>query len=208
MSYWNFLVPTIPAITGPEWIPILISKNSDPSTILSVPLPIIATFSFNSISLAQEGWVFPTDCEPEIITAEDAAAAAKDLIDVCGFGSVYFHEKDLEELLSVKNCAGLRFYIAMERPDQRFTDVIAVAINEKGKEIGDFLERKYHMAKALDAFYPHDFEKMGNSKAKKYVDNLINGDSKLEPYVGYLGIERIEALLATEKANGIRIYPP
>lgn len=150
---------------------------------------------------------FPTDCEPFVVSPESASLEAKEVQGKCGFGSVFFGKKDLDELKSVKKCVGLRFYIAMERPDQRFADVIAVAINEDGKEIGDFLERKYHLAKALDAHFPHEFQKLNKSKAKGFVMNVKIGDSKLDQYAGYIGVDRLNSLLSQVGSQGIRIYP-
>ncbi|MBI1288504.1 MAG: hypothetical protein GC178_13115 [Flavobacteriales bacterium] len=131
---------------------------------------------------------------------------AKALIPSCGFSSVYIQTSDIRDLMSVKNCVGIRFYIAMEDPKQRFSDVIAVAINADGKEIGDFLERKYHLARALDAHYPDEFEKMNLSTAKKCVYNLRDGVAGYKPYATFLGNESLNALLNTANATGIRIF--
>lgn len=150
---------------------------------------------------------FPEDCKPVEIDAEEARQVAVEMLPTCGFGSVYIAKRDFEELMDVKGCVGIRFYIAMERSDQRYADIIAVAINTYGKEIGDFLARKYHMAKPLDAFFPNDFEKMDRFKAKKYVENLVNGEQNLSPYVGYLGSSGIKELLKIDGAQGLRIYP-
>lgn len=157
--------------------------------------------------IANAQWTFPTDCDPTPVSNESASNEAKTSSEACGFGSVFFHRKDVEELMDLKSCVGLRFYIAAERPDQRYADVIAVAINANGKEIAKFLERKYHLAKSLDAHYPHEFEKMDKYKAKSKVFMLMQGSLKLDPYVGYIGIERIQWLLKDNDAEGIRIYP-
>ena len=157
---------------------------------------------------AQNGeFTFPTDCKPEIVSATDAALEASNSQSKCGFGSVYFSAADIKELMAVNRCVGLRFYIAMERADQKFADVVGVAINTNGREIGDFLEKKYHMAKALDAHFPHNFIKTNRKNAKAYVDNLTYGPSKLDPYVGYLGIDRLNSLITQVGSDGIRIYP-
>lgn len=161
----------------------------------------------SSFQVLAQNKSFPSDCQPKEIQATEAVNSATDMAETCGFGSAYFAKKDLEELMDVKGCVGIRFYIAMERTDQRHADIIGVAINTYGKEIGDFLARKYHMAKALDAFFPNDFEKMDKYKAKKNVDNLIAGNQKLTPYVSYLGVSGLGNLLNIDGAQGVRIYP-
>lgn len=135
-----------------------------------------------------------------------AIAEANLFLPTCGFSSVYIQTSDIQELLNVKKCVGIRFYVAMEDPNQRFADVIAVAINSEGKEIGDFLERKYHLARPLDAHYPDEFQKMNLSSAKKAVYNLRDGVAGIKPYATFLGIESLNTLLGTKGATGIRIY--
>ena len=172
--------------------------------IVSTLLSLILVTSFVAVSQNKS---FPEDCKPKEVAASEAAVVAKSMIPTCGFGGAYFAKKDLEDLMDVKGCVGVRFYIAMERTDQRYADIIAVAINAYGKEIGDFLSRKYHMAKPLDAFFPSDFQKMDRFKAQGYVNQLIEGKEKLIPYVSYLGVSGINSLLNTASAVGIRIYP-
>lgn len=174
--------------------------NSNQTFLLTIILVCSTCF------FAKAQWTFPTDCNPKAVSNESAAAEAITSLKVCGFGSTFFHRKDINELKDLKNCVGLRFYIASERPDQRYADVIAVAIDANGKEIGKFLERKYHLAKSLDAHFPHEFEKMNKSKAKSKVFMLMEGALKLDPYVGYIGIDRVQWLLKDTDADGIRIY--
>ncbi|MGB0917538.1 MAG: hypothetical protein ACPGU4_08110, partial [Flavobacteriales bacterium] len=56
-------------------------------------------------------WTFPKDCDPEAVSATAAAAEAKTSQAACGFGSAFFHRKDIEELKRMSKCVGLRFYI-------------------------------------------------------------------------------------------------
>jgi len=149
---------------------------------------------------------FPATDSPTSVTAREAADMATDMIATTGFGSAYFQKSDLLELIDVRNCVGIRFYVAMENPKQRFADVIGVAINEEGKEIGDFLERKYHLAKALDAHYPSEYQKMNRSSAKRCIDILTNGTRNVQPYAAYLGATSIKTLLNEANSTGIRIY--
>ncbi len=170
-------------------------------------LLILLVFTSCSATLLAQGLKFPASDSPTKLSATDAAARSVDLIEISGFGSVYFQKSDLSDLINVKNCVGIRFYVAMEDPKQRFADVIGVAINTDGKEIGNFLERKYHLAKPLDAHYPDEYKKMNRTTAKRCVDNLKTGAGQVEPYVAFLGIASIKALLAQANSTGMRIYP-
>lgn len=164
---------------------------------------LLCLFAFASPSIAQTFQTNDTPLQKELLTVVDEANV---FLSTCGFSSVYIQSSDLRELLNVKKCVGIRFYVAMEDPNQRFADVIAVAINQDGKEIGDFLERKYHLARPLDAHYPDEFEKMNLSTAKKAVYNLRDGVAGISPYASFLSIESLNSLLATSGATGVRIY--
>jgi hypothetical protein len=94
----------------------------------------------------------------------------------------------------------------MQDKNQRFADVVAVAINSKGQEIGDFLEKKYHLAKPLDDHFPSDFQKMNLSRAKKTVYNLRDGAAGFVPFAVFLGLESLNSLISTSRATGVRIY--
>jgi hypothetical protein len=173
-------------------------------TILTSSI-VLFSFAISPISNAQS-MKFPSNDTPNKVAPAVAAAKANDQVETSGFTSAYFQKSDLNELIDVKGCVGIRFYVAMEDPKQKFADVIGVAINETGKEIGDFLSRKYHLAKPLDAHYPQEFKKMDRSNAKRCVDNLKNGVGKVEPFAGYLGTASILKLVEEGGASGIRIY--
>ncbi|MCF8465021.1 MAG: hypothetical protein K9G41_09275 [Flavobacteriales bacterium] len=164
---------------------------------------VLLLYSYQS-SIAQT--VFTKQDNPTKLQANYVLEQAKTFLPNCGFSSAYIHASDLKELMNVKNCVGIRFYVAMADPKQRFADVIAVAVKDNGQEIGDFLERKYHLAKPLDAHFPDEFEKLNLSSAKKYVFNLRDGVLGIKPYAVFLGLESISNLLKTENATGIRIY--
>lgn len=164
---------------------------------------LLVTFAIAETGLAQ---TFPVKDTPKQMTLETVQADALLYKESCGFTSVFIQSSDLRELLAVKNCVGVRFYIAMEDPKQRFADVIAVAINGDGKEIGDFLERKYHLAKALDAHYPDEFQKMNLAAAKKAVADLQNGVAGYAPFAAFLSRESLNALLNTANASGVRVF--
>lgn len=164
---------------------------------------LLCLFALVSPSIAQTFQTKDTPLQKELLAVVDEANV---FLSTCGFSSVYIQSSDLRELLNVKKCVGIRFYVAMEDPNQRFADVIAVAINQDGKEIGDFLERKYHLARPLDAHYPDEFEKMNLSAAKKAVYNLRDGVAGISPYASFLSIESLNSLLATSGATGVRIY--
>ncbi|MCF8277967.1 MAG: hypothetical protein K9J17_14635 [Flavobacteriales bacterium] len=172
-------------------------------TLLSF-LMVATAISLNLSVTAQT--IFPVKDSPRNMTPEYALEQTKTYLPTCGFSSAYIQTSDLQELMKVKNCVGIRFYVSMENPKQRFAAVIAVAIKSNGQEIGDFLERKYHLARPLDDHYPDEFVKMNLSSAKKCVYYLRDGVAGLTPYAAYLGVESINALLNTPGATGIRIY--
>ena len=170
----------------------------------SLLLALLAFFSIQSNVFAQT--TFTAADNPKVVSKTLAFEATKTNLFTCGFSSVYIQSADLKELMNVKNCVGIRFYVGMQNPNQRFADVVAVAINANGKEIGDFLERKYHLAKPLDDHYPDDFEKMNLSSAKKAVYNLRDGVAGFKPFAAFLGTESLNSLINTADATGVRIY--
>lgn len=172
------------------------------------PIPTIFVWIFCLTVLTGSAFAqtFPAKDAPKEKALTAVLTEAKDHLPTCGFSSVYIQASDIKELLSVKNCVGVRFYIAMEDPKQKFADVIAVAIRSDGKEIGDFLERKYHLARALDAHYPDEFKKMNVYTARKCVSNLRDGVAAFKPYAVFLGVESLNKLLNTSGATGIQIH--
>lgn len=50
MSYWNFFTSTMPATTGPVWMPMRISKQGSPAAILST-LPLVVKSRIYSAAL-------------------------------------------------------------------------------------------------------------------------------------------------------------
>lgn len=156
---------------------------------------------------AQDLKTFPTNCEPTEISADQAAIESRELIQTCGFGSVFISRLDIEDLLKTEKCVGIRFYISMESGGQKYADVIAVAIDETGQEIGNNFQRTYLMVKSLDEkSYPAYARGLNVYEAERCVSNLSGGKSGLDPYVGYLGSETLRSLLEQE-CDGIRVYP-
>lgn len=145
--------------------------------------------------------------KPVMVKPVMAHEEAQANLPVCGFTEAYFEKTDIIFLMNVNGCVGIRFYISMEDPKQRFTDLIAVAIREDGKEIAKFLKRKYRLVKALDAHFPDEVRWMSRSTAKKCVDNLIFGASGLKVYTAYISQQTINGLFGMEGCTGVKISP-
>lgn len=159
-----------------------------------------------NFSAAQNPKVFPTDCSPNEIAAKDVEVQAKSLFPTCGFGSAYISNADLEDLLNVETSVGVRFYISMEKVDQGYADLTAVAIDQNGKEIGSKFQRTYLTVKPLEVSTPSYAKGLNLYEAEKFVKNLVASKSNLKPYVGYLGAENLQRLMKTQ-SDGIRVYP-
>lgn len=141
------------------------------------------------------------------ISADQAASESVELVQSCGFGSAFISRLDIEDLLKTEKCVGIRFYISMETGDQKYADVLAVAIDENGQEIGNSFQRTYLMVKSLDEkSYPANARGLNIYEAERCVSNLSDGKSGLDPYVGYLGSETLSNLLKQD-CDGIRVYP-
>lgn len=169
-------------------------------------LTLVFLLIFLGTNVLAQNAIYSTNIQPKQIESSEALKQTKAAFSVCGFVSAYFQKSDLMELMDVKNCVGIRFYTSMEDPQQRYADIIGVAVDRYGKEIGNFLERKYHLAKSLDAHYPHEYTKMNKSRAKKCVKNLNESVAKIESYSAFMGIDNLNQLLDNNGCTGVRIY--
>lgn len=142
---------------------------------------------------------------PEMVKAADAAVEARENLPTSGFSAAYFAKEDLLELMKPNKAVGIRFYIAMDEPKQRFSDVLAVAVDVTGKEVAQFLERKYRIVKALDAHYPDEVQWMNRSNAKRCINNIMNGNSGYEVHAAYLSISSLTGLFNMQGATGIKV---
>ena len=163
-------------------------------------------FLFISHSIkAQE--TFSTDCKPRTVSATEAEVNSKELIRKCGFSSVFFQADDLYQLVQIQEATGIRFYIAKQISTQEFVDVIAVAINESGKELEEKPNRSYLMKRSLDdgKTWYNAATGLSSVMASSYVQNIKLGKEELESYTSYLGRENLQSLLEIG-GDGIRIY--
>lgn len=148
----------------------------------------------------------PTMVKPKVAETEALAKSS-----VAGFTGAYFDKSAILDLLEPTNAVGIRFYIAMQNPKQRFSDIIAVAINEDGKEVAAFLEKKYRSVPSLDMYYPEDLNKKSHWLPKRvariHVQNLLNGAAGYKKFTAYYSKSVIYDLFKIDGMTGIRMRP-
>lgn len=157
-------------------------------------------------AIAQNYKTFTANCEPTEISSDEASTNARSLTSTCGFSSAYMNRYDIQDLLKIDQCVGVRFYISKEKTDQSYADVTAVAINEQGNELKSDFQRTYLMVRDLTKSYPSYAIGLNVYQAERCVNNLSSGKSGIEPYTGYLGRDALTQLLESG-GDGLRIYP-
>jgi hypothetical protein len=141
---------------------------------------------------------------PVQLSKDEAEREAYDNLGFCGFSGAYFKKEDLEKLLSLEGCTGLRFYNGKENTKNFYASVIAVAIDAKGKELG--VEPNYALSVALDQKGSVGSKMVAKTYAKQCVSNLDASKSFIR-YTSFVSKSVLVELLTTKGSTGLRVRP-
>ena len=152
----------------------------------------------------ESGFSNPATNSPISISVEEFDAQAQDNIGWCGFSAAYFHKGDVEALLNTPACVGVRIYNAKEGVGQSYADLIMVAVDSKGNEIGS--SPNYILSKALDVNGSLASNKVTFKYPKTCVSNLDVSNSFVV-YSSYFSKTTISGLLGQPNCTGIKVKP-
>jgi len=141
---------------------------------------------------------------PVQIPVREAEREAYDNLGFCGFSGAYFKKEDLEKLLSLEGCTGLRFYNGKENAKNYYASVIAVAIDAKGNELG--ADPNYALSVALDQKGSIGSKMVAKTYAKQCVSNLDASKSFIR-YTSFVSKNVLVELLTTKGSTGLRVRP-
>ena len=168
---------------------------------------LVFTVSSSAVFAQSFKYTSPESAEfkPVEVKTNDALNQAQTLGEICGYTKAYFSKDELQALLKLSGCVGLRIYNAKESDKQTNCDVIAVAINSSGKEIGPVFGNKYLHAKSYDENTSCTSKKLSQSKARDFVIKVAN--SQLEYQKVFFSKDLIDKRLNTEGSAGVAIIP-
>ena len=124
----------------------------------------------------------------------------------CGFSGAYIAKSDLDYLMNLNKCVGIRIYNGKEDAKEQFCGVIAVAINEDGKEIGHFMASKYFDVGSEDEGGSYSVQKIGQNNAKDRITNVANSSS-LDYQKVFFSKSTVNERLTVSGATGVHIRP-
>ena len=148
----------------------------------------------------------PKGYEPVMMNSQDAKSEASAQSSSCGYSSGFFGKSDIENLMGVNNCVGIRIYNAKVSSSQANCDIVAVAVDENGKEIGPTMGKKYLHATSFDNDAGCASTKLSKSNAKSYVSNVANSGS-IEYQKVFFSKATINERLAVRESTGINVIP-
>lgn len=143
---------------------------------------------------------------PIQLSASQAAQESEQVKNTCGFSSAYIGKSDMEYLMNLSKCVGIRVYNGKADSRQQFCGVLAVAIDENGKEIGHFMANKYFDVGSVDAGSGYNLDKINQSSAKNMVNNVAQSSS-LDYQKVYFSKTTVTNRLEVQGATGLHIRP-
>lgn len=141
--------------------------------------------------------------EPISIKKSEAITEAAEVSGTCGYNRAYISSADLQALLSVDGAVGIRIYNAMESSEQKNCDIVAVAVDAEGNEIG--AEKNYLLAKSYDENTSCAASTVSRDHAQRSVETVA--ESKLKYQKVFFSKAVLEERLNVNKATGITIIP-
>ncbi|MBI1288503.1 MAG: hypothetical protein GC178_13110 [Flavobacteriales bacterium] len=171
----------------------------------SVAFGLMLLCASNGFSQTMYSSPEPRGSEPISVKKADAIAEAESVSDACGYNRAFISSDDLTNLLSPSAAVGVRIYNAKESSDQANCDIITVAVDANGKEIGPALTNKYLHAESYDENNSCSAKKISKSKATGCVSNVAN--SKLNYQKVFFSKSVLQNQLKVSGATGITIIP-
>jgi hypothetical protein len=147
----------------------------------------------------------PKGKSPLTVKKEEAVAEASSLSKSCGYNQAYISSSDLNELTGLAKSVGIRIYNSKESSKQSNCDMIAVAVDADGKEIGEALTSKYVQTQSFDADKSCPSKRISKGKASGCVSNVIKADLNYQKV--FFSKEIIDARIKIPEATGIKLIP-
>lgn len=174
------------------------------------PTSFILIFALTLISSSMFGQNFYSSPEPKgsaplSVDKADALSEASAAGETCGYNRAFIASTELQSLLSTSGAVGVRFYNAKEDANQRNCDIITVAVDANGKEIGPSLGNKYLHAESYDQNTECSTRKVTKSKATDCVSTVANSNLNFQKV--FFSKSVLEERLKVGNATGITIIP-
>ncbi|TNF28316.1 MAG: hypothetical protein EP314_03975 [Bacteroidetes bacterium] len=147
----------------------------------------------------------PKGSEPVSVRKSDAIAEASSLSGACGYSRAYLSTADLQGLLNTSSAVGLRIYNAKETADQKNCDIVTVAVDANGKEVGPVFGNKYLHAESYDVNTSCPSSKISKTKASGCVSTVAN--SNLNYQKVFFSRSLLETRFRIDGSTGITIIP-
>lgn len=173
-------------------------------------LPLIFTFlCFNLCSFSQEKPMYSSpeasEYQPVVLSVNDAIANAERASGSCAYTQTFVSSEDLTRLLSISKCVGVRFYNGFMTEQDKNASMIAVAVDETGKEIGKVFSNNYLCVASLDQSARCESQSLSKSKARVCVENVVNAD--LSSQKVFFSKALLEERMRAKNATGVSILP-
>lgn len=177
---------------------------------MKIFLRILVTTASVVVASTTYGQVFysspePKGSEPMVMKVSDALAEAASVSSSCGYTRAYISSADIQNLMSLKDAVGIRIYNAKETSGQRYCDIVAVAVNNAGKEIGPQIGNKYLHAESHDASNSCTSKRISKSKAQGCVNTVATSD--LIDQKVFFSRSMLSDRIKVQNATGISILP-
>lgn len=170
---------------------------------------IILSSLFVSISSAQTSFKYTSPeksgLEPVAVEASTAKSESASAAPTCGYSQVYYSKRDLDYLMDLSDCVGIRFYNGKIDEKTSNCEMIAVAVNPDGKEIGHLASNKYLHANSYDVDTQCESKKVSKSNARGCVEHVAD-DKSLTYQKVFFSKDFLKKRLEVSN-NGIVIIP-
>ncbi|MCF8465022.1 MAG: hypothetical protein K9G41_09280 [Flavobacteriales bacterium] len=139
------------------------------------------------------------------VKKEEAIAEASEMSKACGYSHAYISTEDLFALTNISKSVGIRVYNSKESIEQSSCDVIVVAVDAEGKEIGSGLNSKYVQIQSPEINKSCPSRRISKSKASGCVSNTIKTDLTYQKV--FFSNESLMARIKIPGATGIKLIP-
>lgn len=146
----------------------------------------------------------PSGMEPVSMTKAEANTESSKEAGACGYSKAFVASSDLNALMDLNDCVGVRIYNGKEDSKETYGSVIVVAIDGKGKEIGKFGSNKYMNVQCLDSDPNCQAKKVSKNHAKGCVETVAY-DNAMNYQKVFFSRSFIQERIAN--SNGISIMP-
>lgn len=143
--------------------------------------------------------------QPIVLSVDEATNKATEASGRCAYSQSFFSSSDLNRLLSISKCVGVRFYNGFMNEQDKNASMVAVAVDETGKEIGKVFSNNYLCVASFDQSAKCESLTLSKSKARVCVENVADSDVTSQKV--FFSKALIEARLTTKNANGISLLP-